>query len=85
MTKKERENRMRRILRKLGCRLMKSRRRRALYAVVRGSHVEYETDFLEGVEVCTVFRDAATAREIGDAKPKVRVQLVEAALKKLDK
>ena len=75
---------MQRVLLKQGKRLIKSRRHRALYTIMRGPEVDNETDFLDVVETWTVTRDEATAREIRDAECKVRMQLVEAALKKLD-
>lgn len=85
MTIQDRENRVRRILRKQGRRLIKSRQRQALYTVMRGSAVDCETEFLDVVEWNTVIADRLIVRMIGVERGKVPRHMLEAALDKLDK
>ena len=85
MTIQDREKRVRRILRKHGRRLMISKRRQAYYTIIHESEVENETDFLEFVEWVAVIRDRAATDRILLAERKLHKELVEAALKKLDK
>jgi hypothetical protein len=86
MTIHDRENRVRRILRSQGKRLIKSRRRRAFYTIMHGSEVDNETDILGVVEVSAVIGgDLDAMREIAIAEGNLRRRMIEVALKRLDK
>src|SRR5208337_306793 len=85
MTIQDREKRVRRILRKQGKRLIKSRERQALYTVMSGSVTECETEFLDSVEWAAVIADRTITRQIGLERGKVPRHMLEAALDKLDK
>ena len=84
MTIREREDRVRRILRKQRRRLIKSARRQCLYTIMKGSAKDGGTDFVDVLERFTVIGNLEVYNKIEFVVGRVKDQLIEAALIELD-